>query len=81
MLPIAGKPAIFWTLQDLLSIGIRRVAIVVRQRGNDLEQFVSLLFGDQLELRFVQPDRQLGVGYSVDLGARQFADSPHSWWC
>lgn len=76
MLPIAGKPAIFWTLQDLLSIGIRRVAIVVRQRGNDLEQFVSLLFGDQLELRFVQPDRQLGVGYSVDLGARQFADSP-----
>lgn len=76
MMPIAGKPAIFWTLQDLLSIGVRRVAIVVRQRGNDLEQFAALLFGGRLELRFVQPDRQLGVGYSVDLGARQFSGSP-----
>lgn len=73
MFPIAGKPAIYWTLQDLLLIGIKRVSIVVRERGNDLEHFVQTLFGNKFELHFVQPDKMLGVGYSVHSGAGGFS--------
>jgi dTDP-glucose pyrophosphorylase len=77
MFPIAGKPAIYWTLQDLFALGIKRVSIVVRERGNDLEQFVRTIFCNKFELHFVQPDRLLGVGYSVQVGASMFpAASP-----
>jgi dTDP-glucose pyrophosphorylase len=75
MFPIAGKPSIYWTLQDLFSIGIRRVSIVVRERANDLEHFVRSLFANKFELHFVVPDRTLGVGYSVYTGAGVFSDT------
>jgi dTDP-glucose pyrophosphorylase len=76
MTPIAGKPAIYWTLCALNDIAIRRVSIVVATRGNTLEQFVRILFGARLELRFSAPEQPLGVGDSVCLGAMQFEGSP-----
>lgn len=68
MLPIAGKPAIFWTLQDLISCNIRKVVMVVAKTDNVVEHFVRLVFSHRLEIDFVVPDRMFGVGYSVYCG-------------
>ncbi|MEO5713816.1 MAG: sugar phosphate nucleotidyltransferase [Luteolibacter sp.] len=70
MVPVAGKPAIFWTIQELIRIGIRRISLVIHERDNDLEHFVSLLYSNLADIRFVVPDRMAGVGYSVWCGVR-----------
>ena len=69
MITVAGKPAIFWTIRSLISHGISRICVVVRQQGNDLERFVRLVYDGLAELHFVVPDRFAGVGYSVASGA------------
>ncbi len=70
MIPVAGKPAIFWTIQELLNRDIRRICLVIHERNNDLERFVSLLYSNLACIVFVVPDRLAGVGYSVWCGAQ-----------
>ncbi len=65
MVLVAGKPAIFWTIQELIRIGIRRISLVIHERDNDLEHFVSLIYSNLADIQFVVPDQLAGVGYSV----------------
>lgn len=69
MTTVAGKPAIFWTMQALIANRIKRVVIVIKQVDNDLEKFVRLMYSDLIEVSFVVPDHNYGVGYSVACGA------------
>jgi dTDP-glucose pyrophosphorylase len=68
MITVAGKPAIFWTIQELLSHGIRQICIVVRDKDGDLEKFVRLMYEGLADIAFVVPNRMAGVGYSVACG-------------
>ena len=68
MTTVAGKPAIFWTLQELISCNISRICIIVKTRGNDLERFVKLMYEGLANITFVAPDKFCGVGYSVACG-------------
>jgi dTDP-glucose pyrophosphorylase len=77
MTPIAGKPAIFWTISYLIENGIRSVSIVVSRRGNSVERFVSTIFKDLIELTFSAPTTSNGVGDSVLKGVEAFgAETP-----
>jgi dTDP-glucose pyrophosphorylase len=78
MVPVAGKPAVFWTIQELLNLGVRRICLVIHERDNDLERFVSLLYSNLAEITFVVPDRFAGVGYSVWCGARAAGSADES---
>jgi dTDP-glucose pyrophosphorylase len=68
MLTVAGKPAIFWTLQEIISCRLERICIIVKTRGNDLEKFVRLNYEGLADIRFEVPDQFCGVGYSVSCG-------------
>ncbi len=74
MTPIAGKPAIFWTISFLIDNGIRSISIVVSKRGNLLERFVSTIFNGLVDLIFTTSTVSNGVGDSVLQGAVQFSD-------
>lgn len=68
MITVSGKPAIFWTLQELIACRVNRICIIVKARENDLERFVRLTYESLVEIVFVVPDQLCGVGYSVVCG-------------
>jgi dTDP-glucose pyrophosphorylase len=70
MIPINGKPVIGYILEDLLSRGITRAAIVLNQADTHTEKYVRNKFSDKMALRVMYADKNRGVGYSIWLGAK-----------
>lgn len=71
MVPISGKPAIYWTLSSLTLLGIKKTCIVIKKHGIPLEEFVRTLFEKRLELAFIELPNSKGVGHSVSVAANQ----------
>ncbi len=65
MIPVAGRPVIDWTLRYLSGLGLRRFVIAVAERGTFVEDFVGCTFGRDLDVRFVSPSRDGGVGLTL----------------
>src|SRR5262245_25428040 len=61
MVPVAGRPVIYWTLSYLRSLGLKRFMIAVSRRGMFVEDFVECTFGHDLEISFVVPSSDGGV--------------------
>ena len=74
MIPVAGRPLIYWTMQYLLSLGLRRFIIAVAQRQMFLEDFVACTFGPACKVRFLVPSEDQGLGGTV----RDLADASES---
>jgi dTDP-glucose pyrophosphorylase len=72
MVPISGKPAIYWTLSSFISIGVKKVCIVVKKRGTALEEFVTTLFANRIQTVFTELPHSTGVGHSIVEGTRNF---------
>lgn len=65
MIPVAGRPLIYWTMQYLLSLGLRQFIIAVARRQMFLEDFVACTFGRACKVRFLVPSEDQGVGGTV----------------
>ena len=65
MIPVGGRPVIYWTLQYLRSLGLRRFVIAVARRGMFVEDFVECTFGRDCEVKFIVPTTDRGVGRTV----------------
>jgi dTDP-glucose pyrophosphorylase len=65
MIPVAGRPLIYWTMQYLLSLGLKRFLIAVSQRQLFLEDFIACTFGRNCEVQFLVPEQDRGVGGTV----------------
>ena len=65
MVPMNGKPVIFWTLSYLRDLGYRKFIIAVHEHNSMLQKFITHIFSKQLDLSFIRPDRDGGVGYTV----------------
>ena len=75
MVPLNGRPLIYWIIKYLKNCGIRKFVIAVRQKDSFLEQFVSCLFNGSIQTQFVIPDKDLGPAYSLYY-ASQSVDTP-----
>lgn len=53
MVPVNGKPAIAWILEDLLDKGIDAVKIVMREEDKKLNTFLSSVFDQHLKIERV----------------------------
>ena len=62
MIPIAGRPVIYWAMKYLRSLGLRRFVIGVSRRGMFVEDFVECMFGSDCEVEFIVPAVSRGVG-------------------
>ncbi len=71
MIPAAGRPVVFWTLTYLYELGIRDVVIGIRHEGELLVDFVRSTFEDRMSIRWVVPDHDGGLGYTVACCARE----------
>ena len=65
MVPVAGRPVIYWTIRYLQSLGLRRFVMAVARRGMFVEDFVECALGQDCEIRFLVPSRDGGVGRTV----------------
>ncbi|HEX4143234.1 MAG TPA: phosphotransferase [Pirellulales bacterium] len=65
MVPVAGRPVIYWTVRYLQSLGLRRFVMAVARRGLFVEDFVECALGQDCEIRFLVPSRDGGVGRTV----------------
>ncbi len=65
MIPVAGRPVIYWTMSYLRSLGLRRFVIAVSRRGMFVEDFVDCTFGKDCEVSFIVPQVNRGVGRTV----------------
>lgn len=65
MIPINGKPVIYWTLSYLREIGFHKFVLAVSKLDSTVVEFVSRVFNRDLDIKFIEPDRDLGVGYTI----------------
>lgn len=75
MIPINGKPAIYWSLKKLLEIGFKKFMIVTRTNNSNLKNFVTTTFGKLATIRFITIDKDLGPGYSLGLTIKKVKTS------
>lgn len=75
MIPVAGRPVIYWTMSYLRSLGFRRFIVAVSRRGMYVEDFVECTFGNDCEVSFIVPTANRGVGRTVRELAEQAATS------
>lgn len=62
MIPVAGRPVIYWTMNYLLGLGVKRFVIAVAARGMFIEDFVNCTFGQVADVQFIVPSVDRGVG-------------------
>ena len=68
MVPLAGRPMIYWQVQSLYKQGCRTFRIGVPKRGTRVEDFVThALRHLHLEASFVVPEEDRGPGYTVSV--------------
>jgi dTDP-glucose pyrophosphorylase len=65
MIPVAGRPVIYWTMKYLRSLGLKRFVIAVSRRGMFVEDFVDCTFGQDCDVSFIVPAVNRGVGRTV----------------
>ena len=67
MIPVAGRPVIFWTLTYLRALGLRKFRVAVPRRGLFVEDFVECTAGHDCEVTFIVPPAgpQGGLGETV----------------
>jgi len=55
LIPVAGRPVVYWTLTYLRQLGLRRFRIAVPQRGLFVEDFVECTAGKDCDVKFIVP--------------------------
>lgn len=77
LIPVAGRPVIYWTLTYLRSLGLRKFRIAVPRRGLFVEDFVECTVGRDCECTFVVPPAGPGGGVGETVAALlDFVDTP-----
>ncbi|MCB1745034.1 MAG: NTP transferase domain-containing protein [Gammaproteobacteria bacterium] len=65
LIPVNGKPIIFYILEKLFAAGIREVYIGVDHQQDKLRRLASTFFADKLSLHFVHTSKAKGPGDSL----------------
>ena len=72
LLPVAGKPILGHILDEVLRLGIRKVALVIGHHGEQIVEFAESHY-DTCEIAAVRQSEQLGLGHAVYL-TRELAE-------
>jgi glucose-1-phosphate thymidylyltransferase len=66
LLFVAGKPILSHILDDVISLGVSSVALIVGYKGDLIESFIHEKYPD-LSVDFVYQEERLGIGHAVNL--------------
>jgi dTDP-glucose pyrophosphorylase len=65
MLPVGGKPVIFWAMRYLIEVGFRDFRVGVSRRGLAIENYVDFMFGETVNVDWIECSPTKSVGHSV----------------
>jgi glucose-1-phosphate thymidylyltransferase len=68
LIQVAGKPMLAHILDEMRSIGVREVVLVVGYMGDRIRHFVDRYY-DDLDVRYVEQMEREGLGHAVHLTA------------
>src|SRR3954465_5331151 len=68
MIPINGKPAIGWILDDLLSKGFRQATVVVGAADRPLQEFLDRAYSRRMDLGIAPVERSRSILNSLWAG-------------
>ena len=76
LVPIANKPVLFYAIEQLVECGIRDIAIVVGDTGEQIETAVGdgSAFGARVE--YIQQDAPLGIAHAVKIARDYMGETP-----
>ena len=76
LVPIANKPVLFYTIEQLVESGIRDIAIVVGDTAEQIQAAVGdgSAFGARVE--YIQQDAPLGIAHAVKIARDYIGESP-----
>ena len=74
LLSVGGKPILAHIIDEIVGLGIRKIALVVGYRGDQIVTFVRERYPD-CEVIEVRQDKPEGIGHAVNL-AREHAEGP-----
>ncbi len=66
LLCVAGKPILGYILDQVVRLGIRKVAVVIGHCGDQIVEFAEC-YRDVCEIAWVRQSEQLGLGHAVHL--------------
>jgi glucose-1-phosphate thymidylyltransferase len=76
LVPIANKPVLFYTIEQLVECGVRDIAIVVGDTGGQIQAAVGdgSAFGARVE--YIQQDAPLGIAHAVKIARDYMGETP-----
>jgi len=76
LVPIANKPVLFYTIEQLVECGIRDIAIVVGDTAEQIRASVGdgSAFGARVE--YIQQEAPLGIAHAVKVAREYIGESP-----
>jgi glucose-1-phosphate thymidylyltransferase len=76
LVPIANKPVLFYTIEQLVECGIREIAIVVGETAEQIKAAVGdgSAFGADVE--YIQQEAPLGIAHAVKVAREYMGEAP-----
>src|SRR4051812_43949422 len=71
LVPVANKPILFYTLEDMQRFGVREVAIIVGDTKDQIQAAVGDGSKWGLEVTYIKQDEPRGLGHAIGC-AREF---------
>ena len=75
LLTVGGKPILGYILDEVIRLGIRRIALIVGYRGDQILEFAQRQYGD-CEVQAIEQPQPQGLGHAVHLAAPLTHGSP-----
>jgi len=65
LIPIANKPLIFYVIEDLVSVGVQEIAVIVGPNKERVKEVVG--YGDRwgIEIQYIEQDHPRGLAHCV----------------
>jgi len=77
LIPLLGKPMIWYAIDDLVSSGVNDISIVVGYFGDFIKEALGDGSGFGARLTYVSQERRLGIAHAIHLAIEQgFIDKP-----
>jgi glucose-1-phosphate thymidylyltransferase len=65
LIPLLGKPMIMYAIEDLVSVGIRDVGVVVGYFGGMIREYLEKASGLGARFVFIRQERRLGIAHAI----------------
>lgn len=70
MIPIANKPLILYPLEDIVSVGIKEIGLIVNESRSHLEKLLGDGFGWDCKITYIDQPEPLGLAHVVKISEK-----------